>query len=373
MARPKKTSKKTKNTEQKSIDKYLNDFRIKNYRGLRTLQINDLQQVNIFAGINGSGKTTLLEALFLFVDRRNPLAIMRPHFWRNLKPNLLVAVPHIFSRGKLSKSIKLDGDTRNGHEVLQCVYEKQARPSVQQLTPEQQVLAAGISSVPQPMGVSLIGEVNGEIEDEIHLLDIPQGGVTNVKKVGTTPLPKAVILNRFTIGDPNEIGDRLSRAIQSRNKAELIRTVKLLRPEIRDLELLKMGDQSIIYGNIGYGVRVPLNFLGDGMQTLLSICLAIIDSKNGMVFLDEFEAAIHYSKLSKIWKIIFDLSVRYNCQIFAATHSKECIEAAIDGITPSNSDYVRYFRLELGKRDIKTISYTGSELVTAIEQEWEVR
>lgn len=373
MARPKKASKKTKNTERNSVGQYLTAFRIKNFRGLQTLQINDLKQVNIFAGINGSGKTTLLEALFLFVDRRNPIAIMRPHFWRNLQPNLMVAVPHIFSRGKLSKSIELDGETRNGHEVLRCVYEKQSRPSVQQLTPEQQVLAAGISSVPQPLGVSLIAEVNGEIEDEIHLLDLPKGGVADVKKVGTTPLPKVVILNRLTIGNPSEIGDRLSQAIQSRKKAELIRTVKLLRPEIRDLELLKMGDLSIIYGNIGYGVRVPLPFLGDGMQTLLSICLAIMDAKNGMVFLDEFEAAIHYSKLSKVWRIIFDLSVRYNCQIFAATHSKECIEAAIDGITPSNSACVRYFRLQPGKSGIKAISYSGSELVTAIEQEWEVR
>ena len=46
--------------------------RVRNFRGLRDLKVDEMARINLFAGFNNSGKTTLLEALFLLATASNP-------------------------------------------------------------------------------------------------------------------------------------------------------------------------------------------------------------------------------------------------------------------------------------------------------------
>jgi AAA15 family ATPase/GTPase len=47
-------------------------FKVKNFRGFESLEINNLSRVNLIAGLNNVGKTALLEALFLYGGAYNP-------------------------------------------------------------------------------------------------------------------------------------------------------------------------------------------------------------------------------------------------------------------------------------------------------------
>lgn len=44
----------------------LNDLHIKNYRGIKDLQINDFKRINLFVGDNGVGKTRVLKFIHNF-------------------------------------------------------------------------------------------------------------------------------------------------------------------------------------------------------------------------------------------------------------------------------------------------------------------
>ena len=43
--------------------------------------------------------------------------------------------------------------------------------------------------------------------------------------------------------------------------------------------------------------------------------------------IDEFENGLHYSVQEKIWALIFKLAEQLNIQVFATTHSWDCIES----------------------------------------------
>ncbi len=72
---------------------------------------------------------------------------------------------------------------------------------------------------------------------------------------------------------------------------------------------------------------VLLSSMGSGLNRYLAIVCAIWKSKDGQLLIDEIENGIFYAKYEKLWEIIFQTSREANCQVFATTHSKECIEA----------------------------------------------
>ena len=62
-------------------------FRVKGFRNLEDLELNDLKQVNLVAGVNGVGKTTALEALFLHCGAPNPHLALRLRVFRGFFPD----------------------------------------------------------------------------------------------------------------------------------------------------------------------------------------------------------------------------------------------------------------------------------------------
>lgn len=72
---------------------------------------------------------------------------------------------------------------------------------------------------------------------------------------------------------------------------------------------------------------VPLNSLGDGMLRILQLILKTFPAKGGFLLIDEFENGLHYSVQEKIWELLFDLAEKLDIQIFATTHSWDCIES----------------------------------------------
>ncbi len=113
--------------------------------------------------------------------------------------------------------------------------------------------------------------------------------------------------------------------------------------------------------------------MGDGMARLISIILIISTTKNGCIFIDEIENGIHYSVLPKIWSGIVAAAKKYNCQIFATTHSYECLEAAVKALDENLQDEFRYIRLERHDEKLLSNTYSFAELSVSIDRKWEIR
>lgn len=77
----------------------------------------------------------------------------------------------------------------------------------------------------------------------------------------------------------------------------------------------------------GMARPVPLNSLGDGMLRVLQLSLKLFGAKGGFFLIDEFENGLHYWIQEKVWELLFEMAERYKIQIFATTHSWDCIES----------------------------------------------
>ena len=89
--------------------------------------------------------------------------------------------------------------------------------------------------------------------------------------------------------------------------------------------------------------------------------------------IDEIENGLHYSVLGDVWRVIDQTAKAFNTQIFATTHSRECIVAAHEAFE-SDDDYdFRLHRLDQINGTIRAVTYPQGTLEAAIETNLEVR
>jgi hypothetical protein len=92
----------------------------------------------------------------------------------------------------------------------------------------------------------------------------------------------------------------------------------------------------------------------------------------GVILLDEMENGIYYKTYPDVWKSILHFCRRFKVQIFASTHSMECLRATLPALRGNESDF-RLLRVERknGKRIVR--KFQGEEFEAAMEYKTEVR
>jgi AAA15 family ATPase/GTPase len=113
---------------------------------------------------------------------------------------------------------------------------------------------------------------------------------------------------------------------------------------------------------------------GDGIKHYIAIICAIWTYPNKIIFIDEIENGIHYTHLDQLWELILTISKEQNVQVFATTHSKECIESYARIAKKLEDEEIAF--VELGRNDaneLKAMVYPYSWFIDSIEQHQEVR
>jgi AAA15 family ATPase/GTPase len=85
--------------------------------------------------------------------------------------------------------------------------------------------------------------------------------------------------------------------------------------------------------------------LGEGTNRFIQILAVILTNKDGMVFIDEIENGLHYSRLYDIWKAIIEIVRQENVQLFVTTHDKESMEALHKASVDSDFDEITSIEL----------------------------
>src|ERR1700758_305841 len=106
---------------------------------------------------------------------------------------------------------------------------------------------------------------------------------------------------------------------------EILPALQILEPRLQRLSLAPLAGESVIHGDIGLPQLVPIPFMGEGIRRVLSIVLAIANAPGGVVLIDEVENGLHYSVMRDVWKAIAVAARQMDVQVFATTHSWECI------------------------------------------------
>ena len=123
----------------------------------------------------------------------------------------------------------------------------------------------------------------------------------------------------------------------------------------------------------GHDRPIPLRSLGDGALRLFGVALALANSRDGFLLIDEAENGIHYSVQRDYWRMVLQTAHENNVQVLATTHSSDCVRGF--AAAAAELEDIEGVLVRLSRRDghLRAVEYPEEELVIAAEQGIEVR
>ncbi len=356
---------------QQTADEMIQQLRIQSYRCFEDLQINPLARINLFAGRNNSGKTTVLEAVTLLSGAGDSTHVLVIHDLRGVQIDELAGTPQsirniiwkpLFPAFDLDKTIRIEArNARHGAMRLEMSLERT----------EGAVLILHKPSEPPHVGNEALRLLytSDSAEPWERRVVIKEGtGIQTHGPGRRHPLSAGFLPTRSRDGrqDALKLGE-LRRRKQSHLLTEALRIVE---PRLQSIEENSVAGYPMIWGDIGLPELAPLSTMGEGMTRLASILLTIATVGRGVVLIDEIENGIHHSAMNDVWRVVADAARRFDTQVFATTHSFECMEAAHDAL---DTDLL-FHRLEIGPDGRnRCVTFEPDNLSTAIDYGLEIR
>jgi hypothetical protein len=186
----------------------------------------------------------------------------------------------------------------------------------------------------------------------------------------TGHLPPARLLVAPRRLDPAELAAQYSAFVQRGRRDDVIDLMQCFDPRVQGVELLTVKDVPLLHVDVGLGKSVPVTALGEGILSATALLLAVGGAAGGLVLVDEVDAGWHYSTLTHVWRVLDDAARAFDVQVFATTHSFECVRAAHD-VLPDDLRVYRFERGELG--GITPHTYARDELLQHLAGHFDVR
>ncbi len=366
---------------------HLPSLNIAGFRGIHSLDLPHLGQVTLLAGKNGIGKTTILEAIRVYASRGD----------------IRLLSNFIEDREELILGSDEDGGKTLIPDFSSLFYEFD--PKIENDQPP--IIRISAEGKPEELTLQLVDDQEPAtlFSENItfKVLKITVGSNNRTIPVGSMYYHDRIRLRThrlFRNGsnaeawlDPIKLESLGPGLIKTVDVARLWDSVALTHAEEFVTEAIRLvigdslerlaviGDPSIPYLRKGRRAvaklkssmtPIPLKRLGDGAQRLLGIALALANSQNGILVIDEVENGIHHSIQHLLWRMIFKTAVENNIQVIAATYSRDCIYnfAVAANETPAVGTL---YRLEHFGDDLHAVHYSEENLMVAAQQEIEVR
>lgn len=356
-------------------------FVAKNFRCFRDLAITDLERVNLIIGKNNVGKTALLEALFIHCGAWNPELALRINAFRGIEAVKIefggwAETPWdtLFKDFDVSQSVKLEGDLkgddeRTEHRVLSL---KLVRDS-SELAKLRISILHNNGSTHDSSKVAQVLELAYYREEQVDKYYI----IADLKGIRVEPVPPPPPFPAFFQGarmrvPSKEETERFGNLENLGEQEVLLEVLRIIEPRLRRVFVRVVGEPEL-YGDIGLKRSMPLPLMGEGMSRLLSLILHISNAPHGVVLVDEIENGLHYTVLPKVWQAIAKAARLFNTQVFATTHSLECIVAAHEAFSKGSVYDFRLHRLDRVEDEIRVVTYDQETLTAAFEVGLEVR
>jgi len=360
----------------------LSSFQVQDFRCFKDIKLDQLARINLIGGKNNTGKTTLLEALFLSLGANNPELLIRVSIFRGVQQfkideAALFEGPWkwLFRTREPDCNIKIiETDDHHQTRELQILFEQSKAHVLGTERPRSDEIISTSANSNNIAGNRIILRqiIDGENYDS--KLFINARDEFEVERSTESLRSRGVYITPYVMTKTDaESAERFSRAEKENRQDHLVKALQSIEPRLKRLTLLFEGGQPAIFGDIGIGELIPLNYMGAGLSRLLYILLAIIDAPNGRVLIDEIENGLHYSVLVDVWKAIQQISKDLNVQIFATTHSLECIRASHQALQESNDYALKYYRLERKEDNFRAVSYDHETMMTSIDMDFEMR
>jgi hypothetical protein len=382
----------------------LDSLEVKNFRAFRHLQVEKLGRVNLITGKNNVGKTSLLEALWLYARRASPDSIRR---LLELRDEMLWGSDYAYDFTDLSAPRRVPGPARHrtSDELVLTFLplfhgaEPEGKPpatigpcgdanrtltvSLESSTGALWPLASASAAIVSQARTNGMAEGGNEIylavrfaEHALRRDPLDRIYYTLHSDDMIADLPYKLV--RSYGADPVVLKDLYANAERAQHTDDVLDALKLVVPNIESLGFV--GEPRAIRGTAIYAQTIdsadhmPLSRLGEGANRMAGLALALVGSADGYLLVDEIENGFHYSVMPAVWNTLFTLARRLNVQVFATTHSWECIEAfqqaAAADDDPSSGVLIR---LQNNDGDVSATVFDERRLAVVTRQGIEVR
>ncbi len=345
-----------------------------NLRCFKDFTLENLTPITLISGRNNVGKTTVLEGLFLLLAYHNADVFQVTGNWRGLEQvvtssdlwktfftNMDVATQqlHISATDDqgLMRTVCLSKDTRRafvpaskGQSVLQPIPKSDVLKFTYECSP-------GYESKEARYFFSTHNGVTVDIDASAPLPPLPFGFYT---APSIHPAQQ-------------HVAEYLGNVELQNKKEQLVKSLRFLHDEITDIFSVPFSGTNGIFSRLDTGKTFPIRAMGDGINKLLLYLSVMIANPGGVFLLDEIETGFHHLFYPKLWELVARVAKETGSQIFATTHSYECLCDAVDGIAEVDSSMLTYFRLGKEKEGIVPHSFSHEDLAFALERNMEVR
>ncbi len=353
----------------------LRDLTIQNYRAFKDFSIDGLARVNLIVGDNNSGKTSFLEAVYLLINGGSPAAVIevldnREDFVIDVAPDTLRGsiryhVAHIFheraSGVEQDIRIRLRSGSESALETTMGVYPR-TEPNGPPLK-----LVSQHTSAPDALGRTT-GQDNLPLDAGYNYASERRFSRANEGK------SRAHFL---TVGSANfeELADLWDRVIRTPDKETIvIRALQVLERRIEDVRFTTKRTAGGTFVRLAQQpARVTVSSLGEGIRRLLALSLAAVTSEKGVLLVDEIDTGLYHGAQADMWRLLIETAQRLDIQIFATTHSWDCVAAFGEALETVEPGVGRLFRLETRNGKMRSVIYEADELAIAVRETIEVR
>lgn len=375
----------------------LNSFLVRNFRLFKEFQVPKLSRINLFVGKNNSGKSCLLEAFQIYATRAMPttlgeLVSSRDGYWEQLiarKKEPLIQefedpLRYLFHGYHFPE---LDADGIEVGPIDNFLTRIQIRPRAFTVTEEEDGTRRRTFIKKEEITNEVLNVQTGlaliEGNRMLYLLPIPYDyRESRYYRKNIYDIFKEKMSNVQIVPTRNMTDYKVSSLWDNINltdlQDDLIAGLKIIEPKIMGIALVGESDSRNnsrvpIVRCEGSDERISLKTMGDGLTRLFHIILALVNARDGFLLIDEFENGLHWSIHSKVWEIIFEVSEKLNVQVFATTHSQDCVRGFYSIWSNKEKDGT-FYRLEVDSQmGAKAISYNIGTLSDALETDVEVR
>lgn len=346
----------------------IKSLEIENFRCFEAATLKDCRRINVIVGENASGKTSLIEALFL-ASGPSPEIIFRMRGWRGFEQGALSGVTKSVDKA-LWGDIFFNFDT--DHNVsINAIGDDQhtRRVTITYSGGEKYVPFKNRDKVKDSSARTPI-TFRWNIKGRSPISITPRMEESGIK---IPPIPDVPTETYFFASNQTysaaENADRLSELSKSSKDGEVIETFKRHFPQVEDLSVELYARRPMVYAKVkNVKERIPLSLVSGGMNKLAAIFLSFPVSPKCVVLIDEIENGLYYRQLPSIWDTLLHFCKAYDAQIFASTHSLECLNAAAQIAENNQSDFSV---IQAGKGELR--QFGGDKFVDAIDKEIEIR
>ena len=372
---------------QPDLSLHLPSLGITGFRGIGKLSIPRLGRVTLLAGKNGVGKTTVLDAVRVYASRARQAALSEL----------------LLSREEITVRTDEDGDRLPMFDGSALFHGRDSSAdaclSIGPLgdADRLRIEVAFLSGEPDSVLEALLVKSRGDgtrvmkvtFGDWVELL--PPGPPVFPREfkqllaASGSEMPPEIFCESLGPGlaGSNDIARLWDRVTLTDDEDRVIRAVNLAIDE-EAARVAVVGDgggqgghgphgRRVVVRLKGHGHPIPIKSLGDGAVRLLGVAVALANSRDGFLLIDEAENGIHHALQRDFWRMVLQTAQDNNVQVLATTHGWDCVRGFAQAAIELDAVEGVLVRLERKGDRIHAVEYPEDELIIAAQDGIEVR